>query len=214
MIYVGVHKTNDPYDDYLGSGKFILSAIESDGVDNFKKDILYYCDSKDEMYLKESEIVNKDFVSREDTYNICLGGDGGWDHIDHTALWKDPVYRNKQLASREKAWQNPKYKENLIKALHDPNYRKNMEKTWQDPDVREKRINGMKRAYQNPDIRENKSQSAKKRWQDPSQRKRQSESRKGGTWVHCPETNIKKYIHKDESIPKGFVKGMKPKTVN
>jgi len=211
MIYVGVHKTKDPYDDYLGSGKQILDAIERDGIHNFRKDILYYCDSNDEMYFKESEIVNENFILREDTYNIRLGGDGGWDHVDHNALWQDPEYRYKQYISRKKAREKPSYKENLIKALQDPNYRQNMQRTWKDPDLREKRITGMKTAWQDPDLREKQSQSAKERWKDPEQRKKQSETRKGGIWVHCPETGVVTYIHKDKKIPKGFVRGKKPK---
>lgn len=211
MIYIGVHKTNDPYDDYFGSGKLILNAIEEYGIDNFQKDILCYCNSKDEMYLTESEIVDEDFILREDTYNIRLGGDGGWDHIDYKTLWSDPEFREKHSEALKKSLKDPKRKENLIKALRDPNYRKNMAKTWRDFDIRKNRITGMKKSWQNPETKKKASQSAKERWQDPEQRKKQSETRKGGIWVHCPETDVVTYIHKDMKIPKGFVRGKKPK---
>lgn len=39
-IYVGVHKTTDMNDGYMGSGKVIRAAIEKYGAENFKKDIL------------------------------------------------------------------------------------------------------------------------------------------------------------------------------
>ena len=39
-IYVGFHKTEDIYDDYMGSGKLIKEAITEFGVQNFKKDII------------------------------------------------------------------------------------------------------------------------------------------------------------------------------
>lgn len=73
-IYVGVHKTTNPNDDYLGSGMILKNAVEKYGAENFKKEILYICEGIAEAYAKEKEIVNAAFVAREDTYNIATGG--------------------------------------------------------------------------------------------------------------------------------------------
>ena len=73
-IYVGFHKTEDIYDDYMGSGKLIKEAITEFGVQNFKKDIIAIFDNKDDAEALEAEIVNKDFVLRDDTYNLSIGG--------------------------------------------------------------------------------------------------------------------------------------------
>lgn len=82
MIYIGQHITDNINDDYMGSGIWIKRAIAKYGVENFEKTILFECSSKDEMNKKEAEIVNKDFIAREDVYNIKLGGEGGWDEIN------------------------------------------------------------------------------------------------------------------------------------
>lgn len=79
-IYIGCHSTENLMDDYMGSGKAIKSAIKKYGVRNFRKEILYVFPTKEEAYLKEKEIVNAQFIVDENTYNIRLGGDGGWDH--------------------------------------------------------------------------------------------------------------------------------------
>ena len=40
------------------------------------------------MDKKEAEIVNEDFIARDDVYNIKLGGNGGWDYSNaqHKAI--------------------------------------------------------------------------------------------------------------------------------
>lgn len=81
-IYVGVHKTADLNDSYMGSGKIIVSAINKYGIDNFKKDIIEYFNTAEEMFIREKEIVNDEFLLREDVYNIRRGGSGGFDYIN------------------------------------------------------------------------------------------------------------------------------------
>ena len=81
-IYIGKHKTSDINDDYMGSGKILHRAIKRYGLNNFKKEILFECSTEEEMNRKEAEIVNDDFISRLDTYNIKLGGQGGFDYVN------------------------------------------------------------------------------------------------------------------------------------
>lgn len=76
-IYIGAHSTEDVNDSYMGSGKALKAAQRKYGIGNFVKEILHVFDSHDEMYEKEREIVNLEFINRPDTYNIGIGGDGG-----------------------------------------------------------------------------------------------------------------------------------------
>lgn len=75
-IYIGVHKTTDPDDDYLGSNRVLKAAIEKYGKEKFDKEVLYVFDNEEEMFTKERELVNEEFITRDDTYNIGLGGMG------------------------------------------------------------------------------------------------------------------------------------------
>ena len=76
-IYLGKHQTVDPYDGYYGSGKAIKNAIKKHGKENFTKEVLYVFETEFEMNSKEKELITKEFILREDTYNLGVGGEGG-----------------------------------------------------------------------------------------------------------------------------------------
>lgn len=80
-VYIGVHKTTDPYDGYLGSGIILCQAIEKYGRENFEKTVLFIFEKIEDAYRKENELVNQEFVSRVDTYNLAIGGSISPDHI-------------------------------------------------------------------------------------------------------------------------------------
>lgn len=81
-VYIGCHKTTNPSDDYIGSGFLIRRAIRKYGRHNFKKEVLFVFAAPDEMFLKESEIVDRLFVESDETYNLLEGGRGGFDFIN------------------------------------------------------------------------------------------------------------------------------------
>ena len=75
-IYVGQDKNNNT--DYLGSGKILLYAICKHGIENFSKEILEHCTSKE--HLNQSEIFwIKELCSQDKSigYNISAGGEYG-----------------------------------------------------------------------------------------------------------------------------------------
>lgn len=76
-IYIGKHQTLNINDNYFGSGKAIKSAIKYYGRDKFIKEILFVFDNEADMNLKEKELITEEFVNRDDTYNMGIGGEGG-----------------------------------------------------------------------------------------------------------------------------------------
>ena len=85
-IYVGVHKTQNLDDGYMGSGKVIKAAIKKHGAENFQKEILETFVSAEAMFAREKEIVTEEFISKDDVYNLRRGGTGGFDYINSSGL--------------------------------------------------------------------------------------------------------------------------------
>ena len=73
-IYVGFHNTSKLNDSYIGSGTLLKRAIKKYGKTIFTKEILATFDTKEEAEAFERLIVDDDFVAREDTYNLVVGG--------------------------------------------------------------------------------------------------------------------------------------------
>lgn len=67
--YVGMDTHNNP--KYLGSGTLIMKAVKKYGKENFKKSILEYCSSIEELEIKETWWINHfNALKREDFYNL------------------------------------------------------------------------------------------------------------------------------------------------
>jgi len=70
-FYIGQDSKNNP--NYLGSGLLLKKAINKYGKENFRKEILEYCQSKQE--LNEAEVWWIDYLkAKELGYNIRNGG--------------------------------------------------------------------------------------------------------------------------------------------
>lgn len=78
--YIGQHK-GKPDDNYFGSGTTIMKALKKYGKENFKKDILCFCETREEADKKEREYI-KLYNAVEDKmfYNNQEGGKSadGW----------------------------------------------------------------------------------------------------------------------------------------
>lgn len=188
-FYIGSHKTKNLNDDYMGSGKYLKYAQNKYGIEKFVKEILFIFDNEKEMYSKESEIVNEDFLCSENTYNLKIGGFGGWDHLKGD---KSNNVKNHRKTGNC-GWKRQDYKQT-------EHYKKSISE-------------GVKKLYKNGYVNpfkgkkhsnETKSLISKKNSLNQSGEKN---SQYGTMWITNGEINLK--IKKNMSIPEGYIKGRK-----
>jgi len=72
--YIGIHQTENIDDGYMGSGLHFLRAVKKYGKENFKREILEFASSYDELLEKERILVNEDWVKDNSNYNLKTGG--------------------------------------------------------------------------------------------------------------------------------------------
>jgi len=64
--------------DYFGSGIYLKYAIKHYGKENFKKELICECSSKEELNIMEIFFIDYyDSTNKNVGYNIAKGGDGG-----------------------------------------------------------------------------------------------------------------------------------------
>jgi hypothetical protein len=83
--YLGVHKTKQSDDFYLGSGTIIKRAITKYGEDNFRKEVLFAFDTAEVAYTKERELLST-CLNDPLCYNLHEGGNGGFEFLNDSGL--------------------------------------------------------------------------------------------------------------------------------
>lgn len=201
-IYVGVHKTNNLDDDYMGSGTYLRRAQEKHGIENFEKEILFVFDNPEDMYAKEAEIVNEDFLSEENTYNLNLGGTGSW----HSCNTKYGIENRKHTFS---VWQKAGVAATINKFENNIEFRnRHIERSIESL----RKINENRKVYfpNGTFYGKTHSEETKQKMSEAGKQRTGNKNSQFGTmWITNGVENRK--IQKNEEIPDGWNKGRKLK---
>lgn len=200
-IYIGVHITSNLDDGYMGSGLALKRAIEKHGLNNFDKEVIALCDSAEAMFNLEKELVDESFVARPDTYNIKLGGAGGWDFINREGLmftdgWREARDRNFVLVQQGyRRWRE----------THDPEEHSRK--------VRESHA-AFKPGYTNPFRGKSHSDATKKKISEANSisQRGSANSQYGTCWIMDPSSGFSKKVKKEDAqywLERGWVRGRK-----
>jgi len=68
-----MHSTDNLDDGYLGSGKRLRYSIRKYGKENHQREILEFCNSREELKKRGEEIVSLNEIAKEECMNLALG---------------------------------------------------------------------------------------------------------------------------------------------
>ena len=197
-IYIGVHKTLDLIDSYMGSGKLIKYAIDKYGIENFNKEYLAVFDNPEEMFKMESELVNEEFINSPNSYNIKERGYGGWDHLN-----KGILFEKRTQLDNLRNWIISGNKALQIKLENDLEFKQNF-------------VDSIKRGLKRKGKIESNRFKGKTHTVESKQKiskansvtsKGERNSQYGTYWICNIELMENRKIKKDEELPSGWILG-------
>jgi len=200
MFYIGKHSTEHIDDGYMGSGKLLTRAIFKHGIEKFKKEILEFFDSDCEALAYERELVTIDLVERKDTYNLTVGGSGGWYAVNTNEELRKEKNAEAARSMNSKTWNDEKFVERAKKRASETFRRLHAEgkikpHDWSGKKHTENTIENMRRSHAGKHDGEKNSQF-------------------NTCWIYSLEKKENKKINRgslDEWLEKGWLLGRKMK---
>jgi hypothetical protein len=199
-----MHSTNDMNDGYMGSGKRLGYEKKKYGLENFVKEILEYCDNREELAQREKEIVNDDMLKEELCLNLHIGGRGGFTREEAI---KGSINGKKTLKKLFET--DAEFKRNFCLKSS-----KNSKLNWQKDDFRQKQLlnnpwyNGQ--YWQDRHHKEESLIKMKETFKSITHQQGEKNSSYGTCWIM--KDDISKKIKKDDLdsyIEEGWTKGRK-----
>jgi len=234
-IYVGVHKTDNLADGYMGSGLALKRAQNKYGIENFEKTIITFFDTYKEALELEESIVNKEFVLDENTYNLHIGGfhwEGGsktlFEKMSNAQKlrFKDKKAREYISKNFKKCWESDEYRKMMDEKVysnldrnkkigkgkrkwikeHPEEHNRIMDKINHNPE-KIQRMAETHTGMKRSDIAKKNITKGIKDYYKNSKDGGISRSGKDCIYIHNPETGEAIRIQKSEQIPTGWKHG-------
>ena len=142
--YIGQHETKNPCDNYMGSGHYLQSAKDKEGLSAFAKIILFDFDNYNDMNLREKEMVQLSncFPYDQMSYNLMEGSHNG--RLSQASIDKANATKAKNggYAGERNSMYGEKMLDHMTQKAYDEMRRKqiinnkgkeNLYKNWSDP---------------------------------------------------------------------------------
>jgi hypothetical protein len=186
--YIGMHSTDNLEDGYQGSGKRLWYSINKYGLENHQTEILEFLPSREDLRVREREIVNEQLLEDKMCMNLAIGGEGG---NGSKFLTKEQLSKGAVNANKVK-WSDKSFRDNMSKMKSKLNKDMHVKGLLKAPDWTGKK---------------HSKESKQKMSEKAKLRTGAKHSQYGMRWI----TNgiESKKIHKDDIIPDGWKFGRK-----
>lgn len=188
-IYIGIHKTDDLNDNYMGSSKYLKNSIEKYGLGYFTREYLQIFDNPDDMYEMEAQLVNNEFINNINTYNLKKGGLGGWDFVNKNMNIEHCKLGQQNFCKRKEDLKFAEYIKQKVREIKIKRYGLNYNALFKGKNHSE-------------ETKQKISNTTKERLKDPTKN-----SQFGTMWICNVDLQENKKIKKDEIIPSGWIAG-------
>jgi hypothetical protein len=119
--YIGMHSTNNLDDGYMGSGKRLRYSMRKHGIENHKKEIIKFFETRELLVEAEKKAITPEMITDNNCMNIMCGGNGGYvseEHYKKTSKIGGKIHSEKMKNDSE-------YRIKVIKTASE-----NMKKAW------------------------------------------------------------------------------------
>lgn len=189
----------------MGSGKLLGKAKKKYGPQNFTKEILIFCTTKEELSMKEKEFIASFNSLAPFGYNLHEGGYGGFSYINDLGLGncRDIEHLKRIRKLGVAAW---KEKREGMSAEEYEAYRKRLSRAQIATIGTRKFSRHFLGKHHTQETRDKLSEHGKARNLSGS-----SNPQFGKRWVIEEETGKLLSLRKEISLPEGFIEGRVPK---
>lgn len=185
--YIGKHKTINVNDGYMGSGTAIKKAIQKYGKKNFHKEILFIFTNEELMNEKEKELVTEEYCNSYYTYNMSVGGKGGFSYINRQGLNNTDEVKKKKSETLQKYWTDNKKKQKSKDMIEynkingKDRYVSATKSRYNNQDFKKKFDEKMSSVNKNIEKRNRAGESIKKLWESDLEFQNKMKNRKRGS---------------------------------
>lgn len=191
--YIGQRRGYKLDESYYGSGRIIQDLIKKYGTEIFKREIVDYASSQEELSKKEVEYIEKYDTLYPNGYNLtlrlqaidpyernCRHSEESKKKISKASkeMWKNEEYRKKQHNAVEEYWKdetNKKiHKQKMMQITSSIEYKNKMsisiKNKWKDKNYRDKIEDGRRKAFNTEEYRNSCSERNKIRYSKEEER--------------------------------------------
>jgi len=118
-----MHSTNNLDDGYMGSGKRLRCSIRKYGVENHKKEILEFFDTRELLVEAEIKAISEEMITDNNCMNLKGGGTGGFINEEHrkkfllVGLQNLKINQSKRIENMKKTMSTDKIKNKISESL-------------------------------------------------------------------------------------------------